>query len=103
MVDVTQILTVAAPILPAIFGPIASLTANAAEKLPAVPYQARSLGTIVLAVFLASLAICVIAAGATGRLTGDWQNILRLIVEAIVTTLAGCGAYSLTQAQKPLI
>lgn len=103
MVDFTQILTMAAPVLPAILGPIAAVTANAAEKIPAVPYQARSLSTIVLAVFLASLAICVIAAGATGRLNGDWQGILRLVVEAIVTTLAGCGAYSLAKAEKPIL
>lgn len=103
MVDLAQILTAAAPILPAILGPFAALTANAAEKLTAVPYQGRSLATIVLAVFLSSLAICVIAAGAAGRLAGDWQSILRLLVEAIVTTLAGCGAYSLAQAEKPIL
>jgi lysylphosphatidylglycerol synthetase-like protein (DUF2156 family) len=103
MVDLMQILSMAAPILPAILGPAAALTANAVEKTPVIPYQARSISTIVLAVFLSSLAICVIAAGATGRLTGDWEGILRLLIESIVTTLAGCGAYSLSQARKPLI
>jgi hypothetical protein len=42
-------------------------------------------------------------AGATGRLTGDWQSILQILIEALATTLAGCGAYSLTQAKKPIL
>lgn len=103
MVDVSAIAGVAAGILPAILGPVAAIATNAAEKLPLVPYEGKTIGTIVLAVFLASLAICVIVAGALGKLTGDWQSILKILVDAIVTTLAGCGAYSLTQARKPIV
>jgi hypothetical protein len=100
MVDFGALLTLALPILA---GPVASAVTNAAEKLPVVPYEGRSIGTIVLAVFLASLGICVVVAGATGRLNGDWQSLLQLLIEALATTLAGCGAYSLTQARKPLV
>ena len=103
MVDVSAIAGVAAGILPAILGPVAAITTNAAEKLPLVPYEGKTIGTIVLAVFLASLAIVVVVAGAMGRLNGDWQSILKILVDAIVTTLAGCGAYSLTQARKPIV
>jgi hypothetical protein len=100
MVDFGALLTLALPILA---GPVASAVTNAAEKLPVVPYEGKSIGTIVLAVFLASLGICVVVAGATGRLNGDWQSLLQLLIEALATTLAGCGAYSLTQARKPLV
>jgi len=100
MVDFGALLTLALPILA---GPVASAVTNAAEKLPVVPYEGKSIGAIVLAVFLASLAICVVVAGATGRLAGDWQSLLQLLIEALATTLAGCGAYSLTQARKPLV
>jgi hypothetical protein len=100
MVDFGALLTLALPILA---GPVASAVTNAAEKLPVVPYEGRSIGTIVLAVFLASLGICVVVAGAMGRLAGDWQSLLQLLIEALATTLAGCGAYSLTQARKPLV
>jgi cytochrome c biogenesis protein CcdA len=103
MVDLAALGGIIAPILPAILGPVASAAANAAEKLPVVPYEGKSIATIVLAVFLASLAICVVVAGATGRLAGDWQSLLRILIEAIATTLAGCGAYSLAQARKPLV
>jgi hypothetical protein len=100
MVDFGALLTLALPILA---GPVASAVTNAAEKLPVVPYEGKSIGTIVLAVFLASLGICVVVAGAMGRLNGDWQSLLQLLIEALATTLAGCGAYSLTQARKPLV
>lgn len=100
MVDFGALLTLALPILA---GPVASAVTNAAEKLPVVPYEGRSIGTIVLAVFLASLGICVVVAGATGRLAGDWQSLLQLLIEALATTLAGCGTYSLTQSRKPLV
>lgn len=103
MVDFAALAALAAPLLPAILGPVASVTANAAEKLPVVPYEGKTIGTIVLAVFLASLTICVIVAGALGRLSGDWQSLVRILIDAIVTTLAGCGAYSLSQARKPII
>ena len=100
MVDFGALITMALPILA---GPVASAITATAEKAPAVPYKARSIGTIVLAVFLASLTICVLAAGVTGRLSGNWQDLVRILVESIVTTLAGCGAYSLTQAKKPIL
>jgi hypothetical protein len=100
MVDLGALLTLALPILA---GPVASAVTNAAEKLPVVPYEGKSIGTIVLAVFIASLGICVVVAGAMGRLAGDWQSLLQLLIEALATTLAGCGAYSLTQARKPLV
>lgn len=103
MVDLAALGALVAPILPAILGPVAATVTNAAEKLPLVPYEGKTIGTIVLAVFLASLAICVVVAGAMGRLTGDWQSLVKILVDAIVTTLAGCGAYSLTQARKPLV
>ena len=103
MVDLAALGGIIAPILPAILGPVAATVTNAAEKLPVVPYEGKTIGTIVLAVFLASLAICVVVAGAMGRLAGDWQSLLRILIEALVTTLAGCGAYSLTQARKPLL
>ena len=103
MVDLAALAGLAGGILPAILGPVAAITANAVEKTPLVPYEGKSIATIVLAVFLCSLAIVVVAAGATGRLTGDWQSILRILIESIVTTLAGCGAYSLTQARKPIV
>jgi fructose-specific phosphotransferase system IIC component len=100
MVDFGAILTMALPILA---GPVASAVTQAVEKAPSVPYKARSIGTIVLAVFLASLALCVLVAGVMGRLSTDWQSLLQILIEAIATTLAGCGAYSLTQAKKPLL
>jgi hypothetical protein len=103
MVDFAALAALASPLLPAILGPVASLATNAAEKLPVVPYEGKTIATIVLAVFLASLAMVVIAAGATGRLTGEWQDLVRILIEALVTTLAGCGAYSITQARKPII
>ena len=103
MVDLSAIAGVATTLLPAILGPVAAITTNAAEKLPVVPYKGQSIATIVLAVFLASLTICVIVAGATGRLSGNWQDLVRILVESIVTTLAGCGAYSLSQARKPIV
>lgn len=100
MVDLGALITMALPILA---GPVASAITATAEKAPAVPYKARSIGTIVLAVFLASLALCVLVAGVMGRLSTDWQSLLQILIEAIATTLAGCGAYSLTQADKPLL
>ena len=103
MVDFGAIGGLLGAALPILAGPVASVVTNAAEKLPVVPFKGQSVATIVLAVFLASLAICVIVAGATGRLSGDWQSLLRILIEAIATTLAGCGAYSLTQARKPLV
>ena len=103
MVDLAAIAASAAGLLPALLGPVAAITTNAAERLPIIPYGGKSIATITLAVFLSSLAIVVVVAGAMGRLTGDWQSILRILVDSIVTTLAGCGAYSLTQARKPII
>jgi len=100
MVDV---LGLATTLLPAVIGPVASVVAKQAEKMPLVPYEGNTIGSIVLAVFLAALGLAVEAAGATGRLNGDWESMLRVLVDAIVATLAGCGAYSLTQARKPLI
>lgn len=100
MVDFGALFTLALPVLA---GPVASAITKGVEKAPVVPYKARSIGTIVLAVFLVSLALCVLVAGVMGRLSTDWQSLLQILIEAIATTLAGCGAYSLTQAEKPLL
>lgn len=103
MVDFGAIALAASGLLPAIIGPAASVIAKQAEKAPVIPYEAKSIGTIVLAVFLAALTLAVVAAGATGKLTGDWNSLVKVLIDAIVGTLCGCGVYSLTQARKPIV
>jgi hypothetical protein len=103
MVDFGAIALAASGLLPAIIGPVASVITKQAEKAPVVPYKAQTIGSIVLAVFLAALTLAIVAAGATGRLAGDWNSLVKVLVDAIVGTLCGCGVYSLTQARKPIV
>ena len=103
MVDFGAIAAAASGLLPVIIGPVASVITKKAEEAPAVPFKAQTIGSIVLAVFLAALTLAIVVSGATGRLTGDWQSLMRVLIDAIVATLCGCGAYSLTQARKPIV
>lgn len=103
MVDIAAIAAAASGLLPAIIGPVASVITAKAERAPVIPYEGKSIGTIVLAVFLTALALAIVVAGATGRLTTGWQDLVRVLIEAIVATLAGCGAYSLTHTSKPIV
>ena len=103
MVDLAAIAMAASGLLPAIIGPVASVITKQAEKAPAIPYEGKTIGTIVLAVFLTALTLAIVVAAAMGRLAGDYQSIIRVLVDAIVATLAGAGAYSLTQARKPIV
>jgi len=102
------IIATLAPLLtavaPLVVAPVASLAANAAEKLPVIPYQGQTKAGIVLALLLASLGVRVVLASATGTLGSlDWQAELRLVVDAVVATLAAAGGYSLTKSDKPTV
>lgn len=89
---------------PLVVAPVASLAANAAEKLPVIPYQGQTKGGIILALLIASLGIRVVLASLTGTLAGiDWQAELRLVIDAVVATLAAAGGYSLVQSSKPTV
>lgn len=103
MVDVAAIAAAAYGLLPAVIGPVASIITSQVEKTPVIPYEGKTIGTIVLAVFLTALTLAIVVAAAMGRLAGDYQSIIRVLVDTIVATLAGCGAYSLTQAEKPIV
>lgn len=81
---------------PLILGPLVAGLVETAKRVPVIPFGGRGRAGIVAALVVASLALRVALAWATGQLaTFDWHTELRLALEAIVAALVAAGGYSL--------
>lgn len=90
--------------LPLLLAPSVSFIADAIEKTPGIPYQARSKAGITACLLGVSLAIRFSVAAYTGSLDKlDLSHDLHMFGEAVTAALAAAGGYSLVKSDKPVM
>jgi hypothetical protein len=91
-------------LLPLVLAPSVSVIADAIEKTPVIPYQAKSKAGITACLLGVSIAVRFGLAAYTGSL--DKLNVsddLMMFAEALTAALAAAGGYSIVKSDKPVM
>lgn len=84
-----------AHVFPLAMGPVVALLVETAKRVPVIPVGPHR-ASIIAALIVASLAVRLALAWATGQLeTFAWEAELRIAIDAIMAAVVAAGGYSL--------